>query len=164
MARISPFALPALLCALAGCTSSTGGGPVTSPPSAPPSARAGLGGPSLAVSDVDEIAFRTPSKNIFCYLQRSAVRCDIFHHTWQPPAKPASCEFDWGSSLHITGGKAGFLCVSDSVFSEAKTTLEYGRGYRSGDVLCDSESAGLTCKDEKTGRGFTLASARYSVF
>jgi hypothetical protein len=164
MARISPLALLALVCALAGCTSSQ---PKGNGSSEPPSARAGFGGPSsatLVVSEVDEVVFRTPSKNIFCALRPSAVRCEILQKKWQPPAKPATCDFDWGGGLFIESGKVDFLCVSDSVFSEAKTTLDYGRGYRSGDVLCDSESAGLTCRDEKTGRGFTLASARYSVF
>src|SRR5262249_46269549 len=68
--------------ALAGCTSSHGGD------QPPPSARAGFGGPSSAVKDVDELMFHTPSKNIFCSLTPSAVRCDIAHKSWQPPAKP----------------------------------------------------------------------------
>jgi hypothetical protein len=150
--------VPALCLALAGCTSSRGGDQ-----SPPPSARAGFGGPS-SVTEVDELRFHTPSKNIYCSLTRSAVRCDIAHRSWQPPAKPADCKLDWGNGAFIDAGKAGITCTGDTLIGAATENLPYGRGLRSGSVLCTSESAGLTCKDEKSGRGFTLAVARYRVF
>ncbi|GIE93625.1 DUF6636 domain-containing protein [Paractinoplanes rishiriensis] len=145
---------------LAGCTTPAASEP---PAGAAPSARAGFGGPDPAES-VDEVVFRTPSKNIACALSPSAVRCDILRKDWQPPSKPADCELDWGNGAHIRAGEAALTCSGDTVLGEATTTLEYGKAYRSGTVRCDSESSGLTCKDEKTGRGFTLAVARYSLF
>jgi hypothetical protein len=162
MTGIRWWALLALGGALAGCTSSD---PAPSPTSVPPSARAGLGGPSPSVSEVaDEVVFRMPSKNIFCAMHPSTARCDIIHKTWTPPAKPATCELDWGNGLYISSGQAAVTCTGDSLIGAATTTLDYGRAYRSGDVLCESQSAGVTCQDEKTGRGFTLAAARYSIF
>ena len=144
-----------------------GGGPVTRS-----SARSGLGGrvagvaatPSVQVSEVGEATFRTPSKNIFCALTDSAVRCDIVHKSWTPPPKPSDCELDWGFGLDIDGGAAGVTCAGDTVIGSAEDTLGYGKAYRSGSVRCDSESSGLTCRDERTGRGFTLAAARYDIF
>jgi hypothetical protein len=158
-------ALAAVGLALAACTPDSGSG---SGPSTPPaSAHAGFGGPAspaLAISDVSEAMFQTPSKNIFCALTKSAVRCDILRKTWTPPAKPADCELDWGNGMHIDAGQAGMTCAGDTLIGSAQQTLEYGKGLRSGTVECESVSSGLTCRDEKTGRGFTLAVARYSIF
>jgi hypothetical protein len=165
MALFRTLAALALCGALAGCSLARGAG--SGGPSTLPSAHEGFGGPpssAAVVSDVDEAAFRTPSRNIVCVLTKSAVRCDIIHKTWQPPSKPADCELDWGFGLHIDAGKAGMTCAGDSVIGTAEETLAYGRGLRSGDVVCTSESTGLTCKDQKTGSGFILAAAHYSLF
>jgi hypothetical protein len=166
MALIRKLAALALCGALTGCSLTHGTG--SGGPSALPSARAGFGGaPSspAVVSEVEEAIFHTPSRNIFCALTKSAVRCDILHKTWRPPPKPADCELDWGFGLFLERGKAGIICAGDSVIGATpQETLAYGRALRSGDVVCASESSGLTCKDQKTGGGFTLASARYSLF
>jgi uncharacterized protein DUF6636 len=156
-----------VLAALALCAALTGCDPGGAGSAPPPSAHAGFGGPttgSPTVADVDEAMFRTPSKNIFCALTRSAVRCDIAQNKWTLPTKPADCELDWGNGAYIDRGKAGFTCTGDTLLGTATETLEYDHALRSGDVLCTSESTGLTCKDEKTGRGFTMSVARYSFF
>jgi hypothetical protein len=157
--------------ALAACS---GGGGTPSPSSSSgasvAAAHAGLGdaaSPSAApivVTDVDEVFFQTPSKNIFCDLSASAARCDILHKSWTPPAKPPSCELDWGNGMYLQAGQAGFTCTGDTLIGSATQTLAYGHADRSGSVRCTSESTGLTCRDEKTGRGFTLAVSRYSLF
>jgi hypothetical protein len=116
------------------------------------------------ISGVGEALFQTPSNNIICSLTRSAVRCDIVRKTWTPPPKPADCELDWGNGMYIEAGKAGMTCTGDTLIGSAKETLDYGKGLRSGTVACESVSTGLTCRDEKSGRGFTLAVGRYSIF
>jgi hypothetical protein len=152
--------------AVAACSSGGGG----TPSSSLPPAHAGLGAPAssaaapIMVTDVDEVFFQTPSKNIFCDLSPSAVRCDMVHKSWSPPVKPSSCELDWGNGMHITAGKAGFTCAGDTLIGTAAETLAYGHADRSGSVRCTSQSSGLTCEDEKTGRGFSLAVSRYSLF
>jgi len=154
--------------AIAACSSGAGGAP--SKKSSLPPAHAGFGGATasaaapVVVTDVGEVFFRTPSKNIICHLHESAVRCDILHKSWSPPAKPSSCELDWGFGMYISAGKAGFTCTGDSLIGVESVTLEYGQADRSGSVRCTSESSGLTCTDEKTGRGFTLAISRYGLF
>jgi hypothetical protein len=158
--RLVPFAL---VCALAGCTEP--GARTAAPSSAPPSARVGFGGRQLpVVTQVQQATFRTPSKNIFCDLTSSSVRCDIVRKTWQPPAKPADCELDWGNGLFLESGEAGVTCTGDTLIGAAKRTLEYGTALRAGDIQCESESSGLTCTSDKTGHGFTLAAARYTLF
>ncbi|WP_250027261.1 DUF6636 domain-containing protein [Paractinoplanes maris] len=156
----------ALLGALSGCTPSDDG-PVVAKTSTVPSAKAGFGGPEPAPVEatvVDEAMFRTPSQNIACALTPSEVRCDIVRKSWKPPAKPADCELDWGNGLVVTGGKAIFTCAGDTLVGTSDTTLAYGEAMRAGSVRCDSSDAGLTCKDEKTGHGFSLASSRYTLF
>jgi len=151
----------AVSAALLGCSGS-GDDPATTP-----SAHAGFGGAPVAApvaSEVDEAMFHTPSKNIFCSLTHSAVRCDIGQDKWKLPTKPADCELDWGNGIYLQSGKVGFTCTGDTLLGSATRTLEYGTALRSGDVVCNSESTGLTCKDEKTGRGFTMSVARYSFF
>jgi hypothetical protein len=154
--------------AVAACSSGAGDTPSTK--SSPPSAHAGFGGAAasagtpVVVTDVGEVFFRTPSKNIVCDLHESAVRCDIVRKSWSPPAEPSSCELDWGNGMYISAGKAGFTCTGDSLIGVASGTLEYGHADRSGSVRCTSETSGLTCTDEKTGRGFTLAVSRYRLF
>jgi len=154
MAVTRTTAVLALVAALAGCTSSP-------PPPPPPSANAVLGS---APETVDEAFFQTPSGNISCVLNRSLARCDIVRKTWQPPAKPADCDFDWGNGAYVENGKAGVTCTSDTLIGAAKSTLAYGDSLRAGAFQCDSRSSGVTCRQSETGHGFTLASARYALF
>jgi len=165
MAMNPRLAALVLLGLLAGCTASGGGQGGSSSSSPLPSAHAGLGAPpSPSVTEVSEATFRTPSKNIACALTSTSVRCDIVRKSWQPPAKPADCQLDWGSGMFIENGQANFVCAGDTVIGSATTTLAYGNALRSGVLLCDSESFALRCVDEKTGHGFTLAIAQYSLF
>jgi hypothetical protein len=180
MAIIRGFALLAVGLLLTACSLAGGGHGA----SATASARAGFGGPSpaasvpvwpsvssspsassaLSVSDVSEAEFRTPSGNIFCSLTESAVRCDIVKKSWTPPAKPADCDLDFGNGLFIDRGRAGVTCAGDTLIGVTQLPLAYGESLRAGSVLCTSANSGLTCRDETTGRGFTLATSRYSLF
>lgn len=165
MAPIRGLLALALLGALTACTQTDA--PTPAPTSAPASAKAGFGGPGLPArpaTEVDEAMFRTPSQNIACALTRSEVRCDIVRKTWQPPAEPADCELDWGNGIAISDGEATITCTGDTLLGTSESTLEYGEALRAGTVRCDSQSTSLSCKDEKTGHGFTLASSRYSLF
>ncbi|MBL7262038.1 DUF6636 domain-containing protein [Paractinoplanes lichenicola] len=166
MATIRGILVPALLGVLSGCSVLGGGSPTPTPTpvTAPPSAKAGFGGPEPAAQSVTEEMFQTPSKNIVCALTSSEVRCDIAKKSWAPPPEPADCDFDWGNGLVVTGGKVTFTCASDTVLGSARITLEYGEAIRAGTVRCDSASSGLKCRDVDTGHGFTLATANYTVF
>jgi hypothetical protein len=116
-------------------------------------------------SEIDDVTFQTPSKNIVCSLRRSAARCDIIRRSWKPPAKPVDCELDWGFGMYLSSGKADLTCTGDSLIGAGvTTTLQYGRAYRSGDLRCQPEATGLTCEDETNGHGFMLAVARYRLF
>ncbi|GAB2624478.1 hypothetical protein Aab01nite_18200 [Paractinoplanes abujensis] len=161
MAAIRGILVLALLGVLSGCS------PLESPTSTPttvPSAKSGFGGPDPAAVSVTEETFQTPSKNIVCALTSSEVRCDIAQKEWSAPAKPADCELDWGNGLVVTDGEAAYSCAGDTLLGSARTTLQYGSALRAGTVRCDSASSGLTCKDEETAHGFTMATAKHRLF
>lgn len=150
--------------ALAGCSSSGGS---TSPATATPSARAGMGTagpPSPAVSLVERANFQSPSKNITCALTTGSVRCDIGNRNWQPPAAPSSCQLDWGQGMTIANGKVSFVCAGDTVMGTATFVLPYGSSVRAGSVQCDSGNAAMRCTDQKTQHGFTLSVQDYNIF
>ena len=88
--------------------------------------------------------FIMPSRNIACGGDGTFLRCDILHHAWKAPAKPRSCEFDWGGAIGMTRrGRVKFQCVSDSMFNDH--VLKYGRTWRNGRFTCTSRRSGLRC-------------------
>ena len=121
-----------------------------------------------AATDVGSLdSFTTPSENISCALTPDFVRCDIFEYSYEPPPKPASCEFDYGSSLSVgLEGPAEFACVSDAVTGapDTLTVLEYGTATGVGPFRCESSEAGVRCENTETGSGFTLAREAAEVF
>ena len=156
-----------LASAMAGCS----GAPdarnrATVAPSA--AAEAGLGAaptPSANVTKkVTEANFRTPSKNIGCFLSADSARCDIVKKRWAPPAKPADCELDWGNGVAVgRDGAATFTCAGDTVLG-AREELAYGQSLRAGDFVCDSSSVAMRCSNVASGHGFTLSVQQYDLF
>jgi hypothetical protein len=164
--RVRVILLILLTGALSACGAS--GRPSPSPTRA---ANVGLGnrqpsaGPSLVVRKVEQATFQTPSKNITCDLSADQVRCDIAKRNWSAPSKPASCDLAWGNGVYVDkSAVADFMCAGDTLAGSATLVLEYGSGLRSGDFLCDSESAAIRCENEHTGHGFTLAIEDYNLF
>lgn len=112
-------------------------------------------------------SFTTPSENISCAVTDEFVRCDIFEHSYKPPPQPASCEFDYGSSMSVgVEGPAEFACVSDAVTGspDTLTVLEYGTQTTVGPFRCESSEAGVRCENTDTGSGFSLSREAAEVF
>jgi hypothetical protein len=110
-------------------------------------------------------AFLSPSRNIACLIEgEGEVRCDITNRSFSPPAKPASCEFDWGQSLILDSKGASFACVSDSVYDDRSPVLAYGQASRVGMIECVSRQEGITCTHIGNRHGFFLSQARYNRF
>jgi hypothetical protein len=156
--------------ALAGCSGSSGtGNRATAAPSA--AANAGLGAAPTSVTPsanvtkkVTEANFRTPSKNIGCYLSADSARCDIVKKSWAPPAKPANCELDWGNGVSVDqDGAATFTCAGDTMLG-AREELAYGQSLQAGDFVCDSSRAAMRCSNVTSGHGFTLSVQQYDLF
>jgi len=106
------------------------------------------------------VSFRMPSRNIECAEltgSRATLRCDIRSGVKPLPAKPASCEFDWGAGF-VMGrrGRAHVSCVSDSVHSSSARVLRYGTTWRRNGFVCVSRTTGLRCRNA-AGHGFFLS-------
>lgn len=122
--------------------------------------------PSVVISTVsgDTVLFATPSGNIGCALSADNVRCDIGDRTWTVPAKPSTCQLDYGNGLVLSGSGAAVSCAGDTLLHATTNVLAYGHGLRDGLMQCVSQSSGVRCDDLGTGHGFTLAKENYSLF
>jgi hypothetical protein len=119
------------------------------------------GVPAAAVATT---SFDTPSRNIGCYVSASGARCDIRSHTWTTPAKPASCDVDYGQGVSVgRSGRGRFVCAGDTALHVGKV-LPYGRSVQAGDISCVSARVGVTCRNARTKHGFTLARGSYRLF
>jgi hypothetical protein len=86
------------------------------------------------------------------------VRCDIGDADWSLPPRPAGCDLDWihgvelGTEVHIG------ICAGDTAMG-GPDVLAYGTSVTRGDLRCESERTGLTCRNGTTGAGFRLSRA-----
>ncbi|WP_354697228.1 DUF6636 domain-containing protein [Paraconexibacter sp. AEG42_29] len=124
--------------------------------------------PSEAVrpSPVDDLtSFASPSRNIGCAVGPSYARCDIKTKSWSAPAKPASCEYDYGQGLEVTSAGAGrVVCAGDTALPPpGLRRLAYGQSVTRGGITCTSRTSGVTCRNGR-GHGFTLSAQTYDVF
>lgn len=116
--------------------------------------------------EVDESAtFVSPTGNIGCFIDKSAVRCDIAERDWKPPKPPADCQLDYGQGITLTaGGSAELVCAGDTVLGSGGQELAYGQSISAGLLRCESAEDGITCRDIETGRGFELSRESYEIF
>lgn len=122
------------------------------------------GGSTSTAAPESFAAFQSPSKNIGCVATDGYARCDIRDRQWQPPAKPAGCEVDYGQGLLISAGEpAGFVCAGDTALDSDAPVLAYGAATKRGLVRCESAQAGITCRDEESGRGFFISRESYKL-
>ena len=107
--------------------------------------------------------FLSPSKNIGCALSETAARCDISDRSWTPPARPSTCDVDFGQGVQVVGTSPGMLtCAGDTVIV-GEDVLQYGFLVTRGDFECRSEMAAMRCRNVKTGHGFSLSREKYTL-
>ena len=94
--------------------------------------------------------FRTPSKNIYCWLGDASdyrgVSCVSFK-------APQSVKMKANGRLHICHGRRCLGCGCDP---EGIPTLAYGRHLTAGRFRCRSQRAGVTCTVIQSGKGFRI--------
>jgi hypothetical protein len=154
---------------LAGCRSaSTVSG--TFPPSTPPPTPTPSPTPAPApIIAHGTTTFRTPSGNIACVMSDAGgtpltARCDIGSRTWKAPKKPKDCELDYGNGVIVEDGKkARFTCAGDTILHQGRE-LPYGQKVRLGVLVCDIETAGVTCTNDVSEHGFFLSKQSVRLF
>lgn len=115
--------------------------------------------------------FQSPTKNIGCVMLRGGpgigpgeARCDIRHHDWMAPPKPASCHLDYGNGLVVgEHGKGQFVCAGDTTLGQGPV-LPYGGAIEFGGFRCKSAVGGVRCVNRKTQHGFKLSRRVARVF
>lgn len=115
---------------------------------------------------LDEAAFATPSRNIWCQIGAEEVTCTIGGHEYQPPEQP-DCAGQYGRVLTLSAEEATMPCLSEApptTAPESLPDLDYGQSTVVHDFWCDSQETGVTCRSVQTGRGFTLAYREVSTF
>ena len=107
--------------------------------------------------------FSSPTGNIGCSMTDDGARCDISKRSWKPPAKPASCQLDWGQGVQVGGGRATYVCAGDTTLGGSEV-LEYGQTSQVGDFTCESSDAGMRCQNATNGHGFELSRESVELF
>ena len=110
------------------------------------------------------VMFSSPSGNIGCAGETTrgatnVVRCDIRTRSWSPPAKPASCELDWGQGVTLGPlRRARWTCAGDTTLG-VPIKLRYGATKQIGTIRCTSLRSGMRCLN-KRGFGFKMSRQR----
>jgi hypothetical protein len=122
-------------------------------------------GPAPADREVHELTgFVSPTGNVSCMIDADWARCDIIDRDWSPPPRPADCEFDYGQGISLAPGEqAEFVCAGDTAFG-ADEVLPYGQSITAGVLRCESADSGITCRDVRTGHGFSISRQAYRLF
>ncbi len=123
------------------------------------------------VSGGDMYSFATPTGNIVCLLVGKGsgaasdyVRCTIRQKTWVGPARPTSCDLDYGTDLAVSSpGRGEFTCAGDTVLGiPGQAAVGYGTTVRMGQAACEVDSNGVTCR--AGSHGFFMAKESYRLF
>lgn len=109
--------------------------------------------------------FRSPSGNIGCAGYNASVRCDIRETTNGRPARPKSCDLDYGTAygVGLSSRKGYRLCVGDTVLDPRRPIRPYGTTWRFRSITCRIRASGVTCTNAK-GHGFFLSKGRQRLF
>jgi hypothetical protein len=113
--------------------------------------------------------FAAPSGNISCTITEDAVTCGIATLN-QQPAPVEGCEGTTGYVVRVqaSDGKVSLPCVAAPDQPQPAPggldRLAYGESITRGQFTCTSEKTGMQCKDDESGRGFTVAKAGIGTF
>lgn len=118
------------------------------------------------VSAAPAPGLQTPSGGIHCLYDAAegGLRCEVAGATNPQPAAPEDCPVDYGPHFFLpVKGKATRICVGDTVADPANPVLPYGERRAFGQIVCESSTAGLQCKNS-AGSGFRLKRSEQTLF
>lgn len=113
--------------------------------------------------------FASPSGNIVCAITSADVTCSIAQLN-QQPAPVEGCEGTVGYRVTLSAetGEVSLPCVpADAQPKPAEPStqkLEYTQSVTQGQFTCTSADTGMSCKDDTTGKGFSIAKAGIGTF
>lgn len=109
-------------------------------------------------------AFASPSSNITCEITADDVTCSIWQLA-QQPAPVDTCDGTVGYRVTIdaASGEVKLPCVPTSEQPQKAPgdmqKLDYDQSVTQGQFTCSSSKSGVNCKDNESGKGFTIAKA-----
>lgn len=116
------------------------------------------------------VYFFTPSRNIACGLDAATVGCQVFTTSAIPPG--ADCDHGTMPRDQLSKGYAstdgrGFSpsCFNQGLFFMVvpeQRTLPYGHSVTAGDMTCESETRGVTCR--RGGSGFFVSAQSFELW
>jgi hypothetical protein len=95
--------------------------------------------------------FQTPSKRIACAYPGPELRCDMLF-------------LNDRAAVLGRHGRARIVKVTDTVADPKAKVLRYGSSLRIGPYRCTSRRTGLTCRNRRSGHGFTISRERRKVW
>lgn len=103
-----------------------------------------------------DTTFRTPSGKILCayhdpFDEAPQIRCDLLF-------------LNDRAAILKRSGKARIIKVTDVAGHPRSRVLAYGTSRRFGVYSCTSRRSGLTCKNRRSGHGFTVSRESQKVF
>ena len=112
--------------------------------------------------------FQTPSGNIACAIgpmpDSDFAGCEIRDRTYPVPPRPSPCMGAWGKRFNLHQGAAPeMVCNSDTILAATYPVLQYGQTRSFNPITCESQEAGITCTDTRTGHYFRLARDSYEL-
>ncbi|WP_454044302.1 hypothetical protein [Cellulosimicrobium sp. Marseille-Q8652] len=106
--------------------------------------------------------FASETRNIACEMTDVGVTCSIAELATQP-APVAGCDGSVGYRVVLDDAGVNQPCVPAAEQPQPAAAdvevLPYGESKTVGGFTCDSENTGVTCRDDATGKGFTVAKA-----
>ncbi len=119
-------------------------------------------------SSADGYGFMTPSGNILCNgsIDGSDIACTIVERSGPlPQPKPRDCTGYWGHEIQLDrNGPARLACAPRAPRRANYSDIApYGVGARFGQIFCQSERTGLTCRNAD-GHGFFLSRRQQRLF
>ncbi|OOL29653.1 hypothetical protein GQ85_24665, partial [Rhodococcus rhodochrous] len=149
-----------------GTTSATGT-TTTTPPPAPESAP-----PTLA--DVqyernESYYFTSPDGGFRCGIVKLPSRTEAGCEgaTDPVPPRPENCMVNWGNGIRVQdAGPAEFMCSGGSVYTSGGDDPVLPSGSRLSKLgyTCETTDADVTCANDATGHGFTIAAGSNTTF
>lgn len=119
--------------------------------------------PAPADAITGSATLQSPSGNITCDLSESGARCDVAQRSWKLPPRPSDCTESWGVGAAVTSDGPTLVCSDNKLSNGSAQKAAYGTSYSAGDYACTSSQSGIECWSVKTGKGFKVARATYSL-
>lgn len=141
--------------------------------------------------EADQASFAMPSGNIQCVIRVDSAVCQIAQKEFEPAEVDLSsealgdCTTATADALTLLAGEfAAWTCMSETIRGQAAldrggwwagdgigeteqiegtrlAVLPYGGAVQLGNMICRSESAGVSCQTTDGGHGFSLAREDY---